>query len=184
MTLLIIGLVIFFAVHLVPAMTGLKQSLKDRFGDNGYRGVFTVISLVGFVLIIWGYARAEWADVYFPPDWGRSVTMILVLLAFILLAAANMKGRIRKTLKHPMLIGILLWGAGHLLANGDQASVLLFGSFVAYAVVDITLASAQGRVAQFDVKPVHDIMAVVGGTAVYAVVLFLHPYVIGVPVIP
>ncbi len=126
MTLLIIGLVIFFAVHLVPAMTGLKQSLKDRFGDNGYRGVFTVISLVGFVLIIWGYARAEWADVYFPPDWGRSVTMILVLLAFILLAAANMKGRIRKTLKHPMLIGILLWGRrppSRQWRSGERASV-------------------------------------------------------------
>lgn len=183
MTLLIIGLIVFFAIHLVPAMTGLKQSLKGRFGDNGYRGVFSVISLIGLVLIIWGFATAEWADVYFPPDWGRHVTMAFVLVAFILFAAANMRGRIRKTLKHPMLIGILLWGCGHLLANGDQASVLLFGSFVAYAVIDMTLATAQGRVAQFEVKPVHDIMAVVGGVVVYGVFVFLHPYLIGVPVI-
>ena len=82
-----------------------------------------------------------------------------------------------------MLIGILLWGIGHLLANGDLASVLLFASFVAYAVVDMALANAQGRVKQFEVKPVHDIMAVVGGTVVYAVFILLHPYIIGVPVV-
>lgn len=183
MTLLISGLVIFFAVHLVPAMTGLKQSLKGRLGDNGYRGTFSIVSLIGIALIIWGFSQAEWADVYFPPDWGRHVNMVLVLVAFVCFAAANMRGRIRKTLRHPMLIGILLWGTGHLLANGDLASVLLFGSFVAYAIVDMALASAQGRIAQFDVKPAHDIMAVVGGAAVYAIFLFLHPYVIGVPVI-
>jgi uncharacterized membrane protein len=183
MTILIIGLAVFFAIHLVPAMSGLKQALKGQLGDKGYQGMFTLLAFAGLGLIIWGYSRAEWVDVYFPPDWGRHVTMVLVFVAFILLAAANMRGRIRKTLKHPMLIGILLWGTGHLLANGDLASVLLFGSFVAYAVIDIALASAQGRVAQFEVKPAHDIMAVVGGAVVYAVFIFLHPYVIGVPII-
>ncbi len=183
MTLLIIGLVIFFAIHFVPAMTGFKQSLKDRLGDKGYQGAFTAISFVGLGLIIWGYSQAEWVDVYFPPDWGRHVTMALVLVAFILFAAANMRGRIRKTLKHPMLIGILLWGAGHLLANGDLASVLLFGSFVTYAIIDMALATSQGRIAQFEIKPAHDVMAAIGGAAVYVGFVFLHPYVIGVPVI-
>ena len=184
MTLLILGLGLFVAVHFVPAMTGFKQSLKDRFGENGYRGLFSILSFAGLGLIIFGYANAEWTTVYDPPTWGRHVTLILVLLAFIFFAAANMKGRIRRTLKHPMLIGVTLWGTGHLLANGDLASVVLFGTFIAYSLIDIMLANAQGRVAVFEVKPVHDVMAVVGGLMVYIGFVFLHPYIIGVPVIP
>ena len=183
MKLLIAGLVIFFAVHFVPAMPGLKRSLQERLGANGYRGAFSVVSLAGFALIIWGFSVAEWVDVYFPPEWGRHVTMVLVLLAFICFAAANMKGHIRKTLKHPMLTGIVLWATGHLLANGDQASVLLFGSFLVYSVVDMALATAQGRVAEFQPKPTQDIAAVVAGAVIYGVFVFLHPYLIGVPVI-
>lgn len=180
---LVIGLVLFFAVHFVPAMAGLKQSLRNRLGANGYRGLFSLVSLAGLALIVWGYATAETSHVYTPPVWGRHATMALVLLAFICLAAANMRGNIRKTLRHPMLTGIALWGTGHLLANGDLVSVLLFGSFVTYAVLDMVIATSQGRVAQFEVKPAHDIVAVVAGAAVYVGFLFLHPYVIGVAVV-
>lgn len=183
MTKLLIGLVLFFAVHFVPAMTGVKQSLRDRFGANGYRGAFSLVSLAGFALIIWGYATAETSHVYAPPVWGRHVTMALVLLAFVCLAAANMRGNIRKTLRHPMLIGVALWGIGHLLANGDLVSVLLFGSFVAYAILDMVIATSQGRVAEFEVKPANDIVAVLAGVVAYAIFLFLHPYVIGVAVV-
>ncbi|MGI9414273.1 MAG: NnrU family protein [Hyphomicrobiales bacterium] len=183
MTLLIVGLIIFFTIHLVPALTGLKRSLIGRLGENGYQGVFSLVSAVGLGLIIWGYTRADFVAAYDPPAWGRHATMLLVLPAFICLAAFNLKGRIKKTLRHPMLVGIILWGTGHLLANGDMASVLLFGSFVAYAVLDILLANAQGRVKTVEVTPVHDLYAVIGGVVVYGVVVLLHPYVIGVPVI-
>lgn len=183
MTLLLIGLGIFFAMHLVPVMTGIKAALKQRMGEKGYAGMFSLVSLAGLVLIVWGYANSEWVTVYDPPTWGRHVTLPLVAVAFILLASANMKGRIRKTLKHPMLIGIALWGTGHLFANGDLASVVLFASFVAYAIVDSVLATAQGRIAQFDVVPRHDVMALVGGLVAYVAFMFLHPYIIGVYVV-
>jgi len=183
MTILIIGLIVFFAIHFVPAMPALKASLKDRLGANGYQGAFSLISFAGLGLIIWGYSQAEWAPIYEPPTWGRHVTMAAVLLAIICLVSSNLKGRIKKILRHPMLVGIVLWGTGHLFANGDLASVLLFGSFVVYSLLDIALANAQGRVASVEVTPVHDAIAVVGGIVLYGVFLFLHPYVIGVPVI-
>lgn len=183
MTVLILGLVVFVGIHLVPSMAGVKSSLKGRFGDNGYRGVFSLVALAGLVLTIYGYATSGWVTVYDPPTWGRTVTFQLVLVAFILFAAANMRGRIRKALKHPMLIGLCLWCIGHLLANGDLASVLLFGAFLAYALVDMVLASSQGRIAVFEVKPIHDVMALVGGFAVYVGFMFLHEHVIGVPVV-
>ena len=183
MTLLVLGLAVFIGIHLVPAMEGVKGALIGRFGDNGYRGVFSLVSVAGLVLIIFGYANAEWTTVYDPPLWGRHVTFLLVLIAFVLFAAANMRGRIRKMLKHPMLIGLCFWCVGHLLANGDLASVLLFGAFLAYGLVDMVLASSQGRIAVFEVKPIHDVMALVGGFAVYVAFMFLHQYIIGVPVV-
>ena len=117
------------------------------------------------------------------PTGGGMSPWLAVLLASFCLAPSNLKGRIKKILRHPMLVGIVLWGTGHLFANGDLASVLLFGSFVVYSLLDIALANAQGRVASVEVTPVHDVIAVVGGIVLYGVFLFLHPYVIGVPVI-
>lgn len=183
MTLLIIGLLIFFGIHFVPAAAGLKQSLTDRLGENGYKGVFSLLSAVGLGLIIWGYSRADFVAVYDAPAWGRHAAMLLVLLAMICLASFNLNTRIKRMLRHPMLVGIILWGVGHLLANGDLASVLLFGAFVAYAVTDILLANAQGRVKESEVKPYHDLIAVAAGVVVYGVFVVLHPYVIGVPVV-
>ncbi len=183
MTILITGLIIFFAIHLVPVVPGFKQSLIERFGKMGYRGLFSVLSLIGLVMIIWGKGSAEFIDLYEPPKGGRHGAMALVLVAFILLASYQLKSRIRKTLRHPMLIAIALWGLGHLLANGDVASVVLFGSFFAYAVLAIVLANAQNPAPQFDVNPRHDLIAVIAGIAIYVVVLFSHPWLIGVAVV-
>jgi len=183
MTILIIGLILFFAMHFVPALPDFKQSLIERFGKMGYRGLFSILSLIGLVMIIWGKGAAEYVDLYEPPAGGRHGTMALVLVAFILLASYQLKSRIRKLLRHPMLVAIALWGLGHLLANGDVASVVLFGSFLVYAVLAILLANAQKPAPQFDVKPLHDVIAVIAGIAIYVVVLFAHPWLIGVPVI-
>ncbi len=183
MTILIIGLVLFFAVHFVPALTGLKRGLVERFGANGYQAVFTIVSLIGFLLIVWGKSAAEFVYVYNPPDWGRHGTMVLVLVAFVLLAAYQLKGRIRKTLRHPMLVAVAFWAAGHLLANGDLASVLMFGSFLAFAVIDIPLENARGPAVEFDPDPRHDMIALGGGIAAYIVFLFVHPWAFGVAII-
>jgi uncharacterized membrane protein len=183
MSILIAGLVVFFAIHFVPSMAGLRQSLIDRMGATAYQGAFTVIALIGFLLIVWGKSAAEFVFVYDPPDWGRHVAMLLVLLTFILLVSYQLQGHIRKMLRHPMLIAVVLWGVGHLFANGDLASVLLFGSFALYGVVDIVLANARGPAKGYTPSAKHDAIAVVGGIAVYAVFLFAHPWIFGVAVL-
>ncbi len=183
MKLLIAGLIVFYATHLVPALPTVKANLLDRLGRGAYMGLFSVLASAGLAIIVWGYAQADWVTVYEPAPWGRHVTMLFVLLALICLSAFSLKGRIRKALRHPMSIGIMLWATGHLFANGDLASVLLFGSFVTYGLTNILLANARGPVDDFDVKPTHDLIAAGAGTAIYVVLIALHPYVIGVAVI-
>ncbi len=183
MGILIAGIILFFGIHVVPAVPSLKQALIGRMGEMAYKGLFTLVSFAGLGLMIWGFSSREFVPLYEPPEWGRSVTMVLVFLAMVCLATAQMKSHIRRFLSHPMLVGMGLWATGHLLANGDKASVLLFGAFLAYAVLDIVLASAQGRVKTFEPKISHDVISIVAGAAVYAVFILLHQYIIGVAVI-
>ncbi len=183
MTILIIGIIVFFALHFVPSFPGIKQGLVDRMGLMGYRGFFSVLSTAGLALIVWGYWQSEFTPVYEPSPNARYITMACVLLAFVCLASANMQNHIRKALKHPMLVGIGLWALGHLIANGDLASIILFGAFLIYAVIDILAANAQGRVKVVEPKLTHDVIAIIAGLALYAVVLYLHPIVIGVAII-
>jgi uncharacterized membrane protein len=175
------GIILFFGMHLVPGFAGVKQGLLTRLGAKGYRALFAIIAAIGLGLMIWGRAVSGHDAVFEPPDWGKTATFILVLPAFILLAAANMKGRIRKIVRHPMLLGVLLWSAGHLLANGDWASLWLFGSFALFSLVAMLSPNLRGAPASFEVNPAHDIRAVVGGIVLYGVfVAFLHGWLIGV----
>jgi uncharacterized membrane protein len=146
-----------------------------------------VISLIGLVLIGYGYAlyRATgWIDIWYPPAWTRHVTVALVWPAIICITAAYSPGRIKTALKHPMLVGIKLWALAHLISNGDLGSIILFGSFLGYAVFDrISLK----RRSDAGAPPIpvggvrNDVIAVVGGTVIYVVLgLAFHPYVIGV----
>ena len=188
MSILILGLLLFFGIHLVPLAGDLKARLVARLGVRAYKGGFSLVSLIGFGLIIWGYAMTRYGPaaahfVYYAPDWGRHVTMALVLLAFLCFGIFLHKGRLRKLLRHPMSIGVALWSTGHLFANGDIGSVLLFGSFLAYALLDIVVQEARGVAPAFEPKPRHDAISIVAGLVAYAAFLFLHPYVIGVPAI-
>lgn len=187
MTLLIVGLIIFFGIHVIP-LTPLKASLKDSLGEQTYRGMFAAAATIGLGLIIWGFASTrgtlEEADmVYYPPAWGRHLTMPLVLLAFICLAIYLHKGRLRIWLRHPMALAIIFWSVGHLVSNGDLPGVILFSSFLVYGVVSIIVETARGTRPNFTPKPKHDIIAPLAGILMFVVMIFLHPYVIGVPVI-
>lgn len=180
MTILIAGLILFHTIHVVPMNPALRNDLVERFGEGAYKGLFSLVSLIGLGLIIWGKSSAAFVHLYDPPVWGRAATMILVLLAFIFLAAFHTKGYVRARLKHPMLIAVVLWSFGHLLANGDVASVLLFGSFMLYSVVDLIVCSTRGTKVSIEPKIAHDAIAVVAGILVYAVVLSLHGILFGV----
>ncbi|MCW8195613.1 NnrU family protein [Proteobacteria bacterium 005FR1] len=180
MNLLVIGLIIFIGTHAIPTFTGLRSSLATRLGEKRYKGLFSLVALVGLVLIIIGKARAEFVFVYDPPSWGRHLTMLLVLIAFILLPAAHMPTNIKRFTRHPMLWGVTLWGVGHLLANGDLASVILFGSFALYSPLAMLSANHRGAKLQEQRVPLRkDLMVVVAGFVVYAVFLFAHPYLFG-----
>ncbi|MDQ7018931.1 MAG: NnrU family protein [Robiginitomaculum sp.] len=184
MTYLYIGILLFFGIHLVPALGPLKAGLVNRFGDKGYRALFALVSAAGLGLMIWGMAQADKTPLYTPPPWGVMVTYLLVFPAFVLLASAHMKGRIRKMVRHPMLLGVLMWAVGHLLANGDRAGTWLFGSFAVYSVFGIVSSSLRDPAPEYTIKPVHDIMALVGGIALALVfVFYAHQFLFGVKII-
>jgi uncharacterized membrane protein len=189
MTLLIIGIVVFLGVHLLPTLSDLRGSLIARMGENGYRALFSILSLIGFVLIVWGFARAPVIQVWSPPDWTRYVAMVLMVPVFILLIAAYVPGQIKAKVKHPFLVAIKTWALAHLIANGDLASIILFGSFLAYAVFDritVKRRPATGHETLAETGPAgNDVIAVVGGLALYVVFLvWLHRLLIGTSPLP
>ncbi len=188
MTLLIIGIIVVIGIHVVPAYPDIRDGLIERLGKNGYRVVFSVISTLGFVLLVWGFARAPVIQVWSPPGWTRHIAMLLMLPVFILVIAAYLPGRIKAKLRHPFLTAIKLWALAHLIANGDLASMILFGSFLAYAVFDRIRLKRRAKTGLITVAetgaPRNDAIAVIGGLVFYVVFLvWLHPLLIGVPVL-
>ena len=184
MSTLLAGLVIFFAVHLVPVNRGLRNKLTGAMGELPYKGLFSLVSLLGFYLIVVGKAEATFVAVWTPPDFLRHLTMLLVLLAFVILPAAYIPSNIKNKLKNPMLIAVKLWALGHLLANGDLASLLLFGAFLAYAVVDMISVKKRGQVLSTTKQPIwKDALVVVLGLVAYLLIVKNHAYLFGVPVI-
>jgi uncharacterized membrane protein len=189
MTLLIVGIIVFLGIHLLPTFPHVRETLIARLGETGYRILFGVLSIAGFVLLVWGFAHAPVIQIWVPPPWTRWVAIVLMLPAFIFLVAAYVPGRIKARLKHPFLVAIKTWALAHLIANGDLASILLFGSFLAYAVYDrIALKGRKpteliGTAAQGGTR--NDLIAVVLGVLLYVVFLvWLHPLLIGRAVLP
>jgi uncharacterized membrane protein len=187
LVILVLGLVLFLAPHVLTACRAPRQRLIDRIGPGAYRGLYSLVSIIGVVLIAYGYARYRatgWIDVWYPPLWTRHLAAALVWPAMICIVAAYSPGRIKIALKHPMLVGVKLWALAHLIANGDLGSIVLFGSFLAWAAFDrISLK----RRTDPGAPPIpvggirNDIIAVAGGTVLYLLLGFLfHPYVIGV----
>jgi uncharacterized membrane protein len=189
MTLLIPGLVIFLGIHSISIVApGARDRWAAAMGANAWRGVYSLLSLAGFVLLVYGYGLARQAPtvLYVPPLWLRHVAFVLLLPVFPLLFAAYLPGRIKSAVKHPMLVAIKTWALAHLLANGMLADVLLFGGFLAWAVADrISLKKRALRpVAGASPSPWNDAIAIVGGLAVYGITLFwLHRLLIGVPLL-
>jgi uncharacterized membrane protein len=184
MTILILGLVVFLGVHSVRVLAGPFRDAQMAAHPGRWKGLYSLASGLGFVLIIVGWIkfRPIATPLYDPPAWGRHAAMALVWVAFVLLACSNGPvGRIKAAVRHPMLLGVILWAIGHLLANGDQASSLLFGAFLAWAVVDLLSALKRNEPAPVASKPIADLIAVVAGTGLYLVFVFLlHRMLFGV----
>jgi uncharacterized membrane protein len=192
MLILVIGLVLFLGVHLVPTNPELRNGLAERFGETTWKAIFSVISLIGFVMIVYGFHKLQVMpgknpQLWVPPAWTRHVAWLLMLPSLVLLVAAYVPSRIRDVVQHPMLVAVKLWALAHLLANGDAASLVLFGSFLAYAVVDrisVKARSARGPLGAKSGGLGGDIAVVVAGIALYAFMLhYGHQWLIGVPVL-
>jgi uncharacterized membrane protein len=193
MTYLIVGLLLFLGVHSVAIVApAWRNDMAARLGDASWKALYAVISVIGFVVLVHGYAlaRAEPVVLYTPPSWMRHVAALLMLPVFPLLFAAYLPGRIKAAVKHPMLTATKAWALSHLLVNGNLADVLLFGGFLAWAVLDrISVgkrSAPQKTLIQGTPSRFNDVLAVVGGLIVYVIVVaWAHQRFIGVaPMLP
>ena len=187
---MILGLALFFGVHGVTTQRDLRARLIAVRGEAAYKIGYSLVSALGLVLIVWGfghYRATGWIDVWYPPKAMKHITLALMLPAVILVVASYLRGRIYATLKHPMLAGIKLWGAAHLLANGDLGSIILFGSFLAWAVYDRISLKHRSDAGAPPIPvggPGNDLIAIAVGIVAYLALAFaFHPVVIGVPVV-
>lgn len=186
MGILITGLILFLGVHSVSIVGSTWRSRTiERIGEMPWRGLYSLVSIAGFVLIVWGYGLARQAPVvlYIPATWLQHVALVLLAAVFPLLLAAYFPGRIKAVTKHPMLAGIKIWAFAHLLVNGTLADVVLFGSFLAWAVADrISMNYRESRpIPSAPPSRANDAIVVVGGLVLYlAFVFWLHEWLFGV----
>ena len=177
--LLLFAVVLFAVIHLIPAFPPLKARLQDKLGKN-YGMVFALASVVTLALMVIGWQMADRASVYDPPGWGFRANLALSFLAFLLLGVFLFRGHIRQFLRLPLAMGVVLWATGHLLANGDEASVILFGGMFAYGAVHLAAGFAQGFRPSPEVRQGHDVIALFAGVALYGVMIQMHQHVTSV----
>jgi uncharacterized membrane protein len=189
MLILLLGIVVLLGVHSLTTFRETRTRLIERVGPVPFKGLYSLVSLAGFALIVWGFSRyrAEGLiTLWTPPAWTRHLTMPLMWFAFVALACMNpAPGKIRGWLRHPMLVAIKIWALAHLLANGDAGGLLLFGSFLAWAVFDRIAVKKRGDMGALRISSFTraDATALGVGTLAYVAMIYLHPVLIGVPVI-
>jgi uncharacterized membrane protein len=195
LAILILGLVLFLGAHVFVSLRAERAKFIERFGDKAYKWMISLVSAAGILIAGWGfglYRATGWVDVWYPPSWTRHVAVALIWPAIICIMAAFLQGKIKKTLKHPMIVGVKLWAVAHLITNGDLGSIILFGSILVWAVYDRTsfkFRTDDGASPLAGVLPAgmsdttKDVLAVVIGTLIYLLLGFwFHPAVVGVKV--
>jgi uncharacterized membrane protein len=187
---MILGLILFFGVHTLTTQRALRARVIGSMGESTYKIGYALASVAGLALVTWGFANYRatgWIDVWNPPTAFKHITVALMLPATILVVASYIRGRIYTTLKHPMLTGIKLWAAAHLLANGDLGSIILFGAFLGWAVFDRISLKRRPDAGAPPIPvggPGNDLIAIVVGVVAYLALAFaFHPVVIGVAVV-
>jgi len=180
MTLLIAGLVLFFAPHVLPMFPSQRAALFASWGEARYKGWFSAVSGVGLVLIVIGYAYGDRGAQWFAPSpAARAAAPFAMIVVFILLAAANSPSHIRAAIKHPMLIAVLIWSVVHLLANGDARGTVLFGAFATFAVVDLASVVQRRAIKVFTPRLRADVISIVAGSALALLVMTFHRLLFG-----
>jgi uncharacterized membrane protein len=188
MTILILGLVLFLGIHSVRVFAdGTRSAFIAQRGAGAWKGLYTVVSLIGFALLVWGYgmARQQPTVLWNPPVAMRHIAALLTLVSFVLLAAAYVPGnQIKAKLHHPMTLGVKVWAFAHLLANQTLADVLLFGGFLAWSIAVFAAARRRDRAQGITYAPgtaSRTVVAVIVGVVAWVVfALWLHGWLIGV----
>jgi len=188
MNFLTTGIGVFILIHLVPSMPVLREAIVSRVGANPYKGLFSLLSLAGLILIVVGLRRSEFVPLYDPPVWGRTVTFILVFVA-IYLFLSSQSGRVPSSARywtaHPLSWGVVFWSAGHLLSNGDNAHVVLFGAFLLFGLIGIYSGNRRGQKPAADTRPamVVEIVFIAVVAAVYVGLIWAHRFFTGMPLL-
>ena len=191
MLLFTLGLILFFGIHMLPFYPEYRAQLIEKIdnntigGEGMYKIIFSVVSLLGLIFVGIGKGSMEFIGLWDAPTFFRYVAVVLIPLSFILMVAAYMPNNIRRYVPHPMLTGVIIWGATHMLVNGDIASLILFGSFVAYSIVAIKLTNRRDddknndQDVQEKIPVVKD--AIVIGIAIpgFILLLWLHELLFG-----
>ena len=188
MTYLVLGLILFLGLHSLRMVgEGWRTRVRASAGEATFKGVYSVLSILGFALVVWGFsvARQTPVQLWSPPVAMRHVAALLTLISFILLAAAYVPGNgIKARVHHPMVLGVKVWALAHLLANGNVAHVVLFGSFLAWAIWNFAASRRRDRLTGVTYalgKVAATALTVVVGVGAWLVfALFLHGWLIGV----
>ncbi len=185
MAMLVLGLLLFTGVHLVPSLApGLKARWRERLGTNGYRGSFSLLLLAALGLIVAGWRNTPPVLLYLPPPQLHAAGIGLLILAFLLMVVSGSRSHLKRFIRHPQLTGVLLWGIAHLLLNGDSRSLLLFGGLSTWALVEMfAINRRDGAWVRQPAPPwSRDIVNLLATAAVVALVIYIHPWIAGVPV--
>lgn len=186
MAMLVIGVLLFAGVHLVPALApALKAGLVARLGAGGFKGVFSLLVVCAVALIIFGWRGTQPVFIYSPLPELKHFALGLLLVAFFLMVVSTRKSRLRQWLRHPQLSGVLLWAIAHLLLNGDNRSLLLFAGMGLWAAVEMLAINRRDGVWVRSEPPGWgaDVLNLVIALAVVALVIYLHPWLSGMPVV-
>lgn len=191
MTILILGIILFLATHMIRILApGFRRAMVQKFGENGWKGVHGLASILALVVLIYGWRQAPVIDLWFPPRGMAHLSVTLMLFAMICLVAGMLPaGHIATKAKHPMVLSVKIWALAHLLSNGDLASVLLFGSFLAWGVIARISLKRRQRAGEVTLRPFvsakWDLAAVAIGLLVWGLFIWkLHELLIGVAPLP
>jgi len=187
MNWLIAGVVLWMATHLMPALApSFRQALIDRLGSGPYRGVFALIIVSALVLIVYGWRSTPETYLYFLPAWSRPAGFLLMAIAFLLIGAAQYKTIIKRFIRHPMLMGVVVWSISHLMTNGTTRALILFGGLGIWALIEMPVLNAREKDTARPDSPglARELRGLAISAVIFAVVLYLHPHFTGMRLLP
>ena len=187
MTILITGVVLWAVIHLMPsAARSIRDSLVAKIGETPYRGVFALAALGALALIVVGWRSTPEEYLYVLPQWSRTAGLILMVVAFVLIGAAQYPSGIKRFIRHPMLTGVVVWSISHLLTNGTTRALILFGGLGLWALIEMPLINARegAYTRPHSLGFSQELRGVFISAAFFAIAYYLHPYFAGVTPFP